>query len=205
MGNPITEQNQGTETQAVVEHPNRENPAPESAPAGADVPDGKTGLTRAEALILEAVRGIERGEWMAHLGPRVVVLPREEHDRQHEVILKLRAKIARLRAEVERLKGERDAAREAGGEARIAENKAEHARVSMSLRVTKMDAARAALALRVAEAVREAIRECQPSVSRHQWMSDEACTRAEAIEEWRKDIDAIDIAAIVATAIKEGE
>jgi hypothetical protein len=66
------------------------------------------------------------------------------------------AETARLRAEVERLKGERDAAREAGGEARIAENEAEHARVSMSLRATKLEADRAALAQRVAVAVREA-------------------------------------------------
>jgi chromosome segregation ATPase len=61
------------------------------------------------------------------------------------------AEIARLRAENERLTGERDEARKAGGEARISENKAEHARVSMSLRVTKLEANRTAIATRVAE------------------------------------------------------
>jgi hypothetical protein len=108
------------------------------------------------------------------------------------------AEIARLRAEVERLTGERD----------HWISRAHHDAITVELLddyAGHLEADRAALAQRVAEAVREAIRECQPSVSRHQWMSDEACTRAEAIEEWRKDIDAIDIAAIVAAALKEGE
>jgi hypothetical protein len=138
-----------------VQHPNRENPAPEKPPAGANVPVGTTDIV--ERLLMH-----EEPYYESSL---------KINGSLRDDIEKAAAEIARLRAEVERLQADR-----------------------------------AALAQRVVEAVREAIRECQPSVSRHQWMSDEACTRAEAIEEWRKDIDAIDIAAIVAAVLaKEGK
>jgi hypothetical protein len=90
-----------------VRHPERENSTPESGPAGVNVPDGKADIVEQDephvAAAIEAVRGVERGELMAHLGPRVVVLPKEEHDRYYEIVVQQRAEIARLRVEVGRL------------------------------------------------------------------------------------------------------
>jgi chromosome segregation ATPase len=118
----------------------------------------------------------------------------------------LAARVAELEAEVERRTGERDEARKAGGEARISENKAEHARVSMSLRVTKLEADRDALAQRVAEAVREA---CAKRAARACLVPPDGGSPTEGevavADGAAADIRAIDLRPIVAAAIKEGE
>ena len=79
-----------------------------NAAMGYPPPDGIADIVEQDephvAAAIEAVRGVERGELMAHLGPRVVVLPKEEHDRYYEIVVQQRAEIARLRAEVERWK-----------------------------------------------------------------------------------------------------
>jgi hypothetical protein len=188
----------------IVEHdrlttPNRETPAPEKPPAGAGIPVGK-------ADIVGQLRGTwiwsnDRDERLRNEAADEITRLRGEAEdaaRKHASDLRLavlaeRARHfdvkTRLRAEVERLTAERDAARDAGGDARISENKAEHARVSMSLRATKLEADRAALATRVAEAVREA---CKQAV---------IGTYGDARNHHR--MDAIDLGPVVAAALKE--
>lgn len=137
---------------ATEPHPDRETPAPESDPAGPCVPDGKADIVEQDdpdvtTAAIEAVRGVERGELMAHLGPRVVVLPREEHDRYHEIVVQQRAEIAHLRAENERLVTSLACWPEECGDRYI----------DQMARIDALEADRSALAKRVAEAVREAV------------------------------------------------
>jgi len=194
----------------VEPHPERETPAPESGPAGPGVPVGIAdiverlrrfaerdsarrdvpinpkqhicGLAADEIVCLRAeVERLTRkvDHWIGYARTTETHAARLE-DRRAD----LAARVAELEAEVERLTRERDMAREAGGEARISESKAEHARVSVSLRVTKMEADRAALAQRVAEAVR--------------------CGALLVVDVYdRARIRAMDLGPIVATALKE--
>jgi hypothetical protein len=117
---------------AIVEHPERETPALESAPAGANVPDGK-------ADIVERLRDGPMGDDWGDV----------DIDGTWSLMTDAAAEIARLRAEVERLTGERDhwisRALHADIIAELLDDYADH-----------LEADRAAFAQRVAEAVREA-------------------------------------------------
>jgi hypothetical protein len=83
---------------ATVEHPERETPAPESGPAGADVPDGKADIVERlrQGTVMADVR------WPGDNSP-----PVDEYETD-ALMAEAADEIARLRAEVERLTRERD-------------------------------------------------------------------------------------------------
>lgn len=142
-----------------VRHPERENPAPEKPPAGANVPVGK-------ADIVERLRMCDAPFYES--SPTVNESLRDD-------IEKAADEIARLRAETVQL-------------VELAEYKrAEVAAVRGT--VERLQADRAALAQRVAEAVREA---CKQAV---------IGTYGDARNHHR--MDAIDLGPIVAAALKE--
>jgi hypothetical protein len=152
-----------------VRHPNRENPAPDSAPAGAGVPDGKADIVDRlrQGTVMADVR------WPGDNSP-----PVDEYETD-ALMAEAAAEIARLQAEVERLQADR-----------------------------------AALAHRVAEAVREACAAVAATHSRRSSLTnynftantrdDQAAMAAAAFV--HDEIVAIDLDTIVAAAIKkEGE
>jgi hypothetical protein len=162
---------------AIVEHPERETPAPESAPAGADVPVGKDDIVKRL-----------RGTWIW------------SNDRDERLRNEAADEIARLRAEVERLTGERDEAK-AHHVQWVAEVDADLTEIEANM--DRQDAERAAhiaaLAQRVAEAVRGACAERGHSL----WYDAES----ECGPSYTSDgIRALDLGPIVAAALaKDGE
>jgi hypothetical protein len=91
----IVEDRSCTGRAGCVRHPNRENPAPESAPARADVPVGK-------ADIVERLRDLVRLDKSEYGGPYGGAAARE----CMRAMTDAADAIARLRAEVERLNGD---------------------------------------------------------------------------------------------------
>jgi len=163
-----------------VRHPDRETPAPDSAPAGANVPVGKA--DGGADPVLDALREVRSGNVAGYMGPEVVILSREQHDSVHAVVMK-------LRAEVERLTGER-------GEL-LRENMAMVDAAMIADVADRPD--RAALATRVAEAVREACAD----VARARWRD---AASAQGPAHITIGIRALDLGPIVAAALaKEGE
>jgi len=180
----------------VEPHSNRENPAPDSAPAGADVPVGIADIVD-RALTDGSVTVKQRALVAAH------------------------AEIARLRADVERLTRQVDhwigyarttetyAARLEDRRADLAARAADLALKAQA--VAKAD--RAALATRVAEAVREACAAVAATHSRRSSLTnynftantrdDQAAMAAAAFV--HDEIIAMDLRPIVAAAIKKEE
>jgi hypothetical protein len=175
-----------------VRHPGRENPAPEKPPAGADVPVGKAGADIVERQIVRALLDTSVSVKQNALGVAMAE------------IIRLRTANARLQAEVERLTGERDEL--------LHENMALVDAAMITDLANRPD--RAALATRVAEAVREACAAVAATHSRRSSLTnynftantrdDQAAMAAAAFV--HDEIIAIDTAAIVAAALaKEGE
>ena len=170
----------------VAEHerlttPDRENPAPDSAPAGAGVPDGKADIVDRlrQGTVMADVR------WPGDNSP-----PVDEYETD-ALMAEAAAEIARLRAENERLTGERDEAK-AHHVQWVTEVDADLTEIEANM--DRQDAERAAhiaaLATRVAEAVREA---CKQAV---------IGTYGDARNHDR--MDAIDLAAVLAGVTGEG-
>ncbi len=159
-----------------VQHPGRENPAPDSAPAGADVPVGK-------ADIVERLR---------EAYDRVKLWPEKSLAGMQDLLLlrnltpEAAAEIARLRAEVERLREDRD-------------------RLLMADAATRayLAADRAALAQRVAEAVRERVRMCAARATIYSIPIHPRTAIRDVRAEIVNQIDALDLGPIVAAALKE--
>jgi hypothetical protein len=122
----------------IVEHPDRENPAPESGPAGADVPDGKEVLTDEDRMAAEWA-ALAEGPGPLGTTPKMSDLRREYGKHLTRRPAK-DAEIARLRAEVERLTEE------------LAAQTSDTTEALDALAVEMAD--RADLGARVAEAVR---------------------------------------------------
>jgi hypothetical protein len=169
----------------IVEHdrlttPNRETPTPESGPAGADVPSGTTGIVD---RLRDGLIGDAWGE--------------TDIDASWGLMTEAADEIARLRGEVERLTRQVDhwigyARATETHAARLEDRRADLAARAADLAlkaqaVAKAD--RAALATRVAEAVREA---CKQAV---------IGTYGDARNHHR--MDAIDLGPVVAAALKE--
>jgi hypothetical protein len=163
---------------AVVDHPERETPAPKSAPAGAGVPDGKADIV--DRLLAGTVMGAVR--WPGDNSP-----PVDEY-RTDVLMAEAADEIACLRAEVERLTEF------------AAFKRSEVAAVRGT--VERLQADRAALAKRVAEAVREAL---ILSVRSAEWARGHRITQAEW-ETLRDHLRALDLGRIVVAALaKEGK
>lgn len=177
----IVEDRSCTGRAGCVQHPGRENPTPDSAPAGADVPVGKADIVERlrDGAILHPRRW--SGDCHSDLGGSV------DEAATDALMSEAAAEIARLRAEVERLKaeafdawGRKEAALadRAAIAQRVAEGERDEARrlleeaktligtLQWSLEWEKegrrkdraqAEADRAALATRAAEAVREAV------------------------------------------------
>jgi hypothetical protein len=163
----------------VEPHPNRENPAPEIAPAGADVPDGTTD-------IVKRLRALVRLDKPEYGGPYGGTAARE----CMRAMTDAAAEIARLRADLstERHERTRDAVR----------------MMQHQARADRAIAARAALATRVAEKVREeaakkAARACLVPPDGGSPTEGEVAVADGAAA----DIRAIELGPIVATALKD--
>jgi len=199
----------------VAEHerlttPERENPAPESAPAGADVPDGKDDLVMALRLLAGAQVRADSRERLRAAADEIARL-RAEVETKDALLKADEAVIADLRAEVEKVGNEAMDHLDTLGD--IHQEMDEYG-LPMGGEVTATDVGRfvghiraefPALAQRVAEKVREAMRMRASgvvlhSVSRHP-LTAQREMRAEIVEE----MAAMDLRPIVAAAIKEGE
>ncbi len=165
--------------------PDRETPAPESDPAGADVPDGKADIVER----LQAGTVISGARWPGDTSPPVDECMTDDLMAEAaDALVAKDAEIARLRAENERLTGERDDARRLLEEAKTLigtlQWSLEWEKEGRRKDRAQAEADRAALAQRVAEAVR---------------------CRALLIVDLRDRarIRAIDLGPIVAAALKE--